>query len=187
VHGIVFTSFRQFVTTRFGREQATRLLAGGPQYRITEAYPDADFLDLFSRVCEATDSDPDTLLHDFGVFAGERTFVLLYPSYFEIAGDARTFLLTVEGRIHELVRATLPDADPPRLHVDPLGEDGVTIVYDSPRRLCILLQGLVEGTARHYGEASEIEELECMRQGAPVCRFAVRLRPARPAPAPAAA
>jgi hypothetical protein len=177
VHGIIFTSFRHFVTNRFGRERATGLWVDEPQYLITEAYPDRVFHDLFAKVCEATGSDPDELLRAFGTFAAERTFVLLYPSYFDLAGDARTFMLTVETRIHELVRATVPDARPPQLHVEPLGEDGVQIVYDSPRRLCVLLDGLIQGTARHFGEDADVSEVACMLRGDPVCEFRVSLKP----------
>jgi predicted hydrocarbon binding protein len=173
----VFTSFRHFVTNRFGREVATRLWVDESQYLITQAYPDSVFTDLFTKVCEDTGSDPDQLLRDFGMFAAERTFVLLYPSYFDLAGDARTFFLTVEQRIHELVRATVNDAQPPRLRVEPLGEDGVRILYDSPRRLCLFLDGLVRGTARHFREEADVVEVQCMRRGAPVCEFHVRLRP----------
>jgi predicted hydrocarbon binding protein len=177
VHGIVFTSFRHFVTNRFGRERATRLWVDEPQYLITQAYADSVFTELFTKVCEDTGSDPDELLRDFGIFAAERTFVLLYPSYFDLAGDARTFLLTVETRIHELVRATVTDSDPPRLRVEPLEEDGVRILYDSPRRLCRFLDGLVRGTARHFEEDADVSEVECMLRGAPSCEFHVRLRP----------
>ena len=101
--------------------------------------------------------------------------MLRYPSYFDAAGNARTFLLTVENRIHELVRATVPDARPPQLHVEPLAEDGVVIRYSSPRRLCVLLDGLVRGTASHFGEDVEIEQIACMHAGAEACVFEVRL------------
>ncbi len=95
---------------------------------------------------------------------------------------AREFLLTVETRIHELVRATIPNARPPQLTVSGHGDDGVTIVYTSPRRLCVLLRGLVQGTARHYGEDAAIEEETCMRRGDDRCRLSVRLTPASEAP-----
>jgi Haem-NO-binding len=102
------------------------------------------------------------------------TFARLYPTFFSIAGSARAFMLTVETRIHDLVRATIPNAGPPQLDVTELGDDGVAIVYTSPRRLCVLLRGLTEGTARHYGERSEIEETSCMLRGDDACRFEVR-------------
>jgi hypothetical protein len=177
VHGIIFTSFRHFATSRFGRQAATRLWADEPQYLITEAYGDETFRRLFAKVAEETGSDPDELLREFGVFAGERTFVLLYPSYFDVAGNARTFLLTVENRIHELVRATVPDARPPQLHVEPLGDDGVQIQYTSPRQLCVLLEGLVRGTANHFEEDADVVERQCMRHGDAACVFDVRLAP----------
>jgi hypothetical protein len=183
MHGIVLTSFRHFVTSRFGRDRAERLWADEPQYLITEAYPDESFTALFTKVCEETESDADELLRSFGAFAAQRTFVLLYPSYFELAGDARTFMLTVENRIHELVRATVPDAQPPRLHVEPLGEDGVRIRYDSQRRLCILLDGLIRGTADHFEERADVNEVACMLRGDPACVFDVRLAPVANAPA----
>ena len=127
---------------------------------------------------EETESDPDELLHDLGVFTAQTTFARLYPAFFSIAGAARPFLLTIEARIHELVRATIPDARPPELRVSELDEAGVRIEYTSPRRLCVLLEGLVQGTAAHYGERADIAQPECMKRGDPACLFDVQLSPA---------
>ena len=82
--------------------------------------------------------------------------------------------MTVETPIHEVVREALPEAQPPKLAVTDLGEKGLEIVYTSPRRVCAMLRGLVEGTGRVYGEALQAEELECMHQGASACRFEIR-------------
>jgi predicted hydrocarbon binding protein len=54
-------------------------------------------------------------------------------------------------------------------------EDRVATVYESPWRLCVLLRGLVEGTARHYGEKAEIVERTCMLLGDDACTFDVTL------------
>jgi hypothetical protein len=133
-------------------------------------------MELIRRSREATGVDPDELLHSFGMFTAQQTFTRLYPAFFAISANTRSFLLTVEARIHELVRATIPNATPPELHVSELGDDGVTISYTSPRRLCVLLRGLAEGTARHYGETATIDETTCMRRGDPECTFEIRLR-----------
>jgi hypothetical protein len=118
------------------------------------------------------------------MFTAQRTFTRLYPAFFAISPNTRAFLLTVEARIHELVRATIPSATPPELHVSELGDDGVTISYTSPRRLCVLLRGLAEGTARHYGETATIDETTCMRRGDPACTFEIRFsREVQPQPA----
>ena len=177
MHGLIFTSFRDYLNEAHGAETAAAIFAGEPIYLLSEAYADERLLALIGRTSEATEQDADTILHDFGVFTARSTFTRLYPAFFTIAGSARSFLLTVEERIHELVRATIPNAGPPKLEVRELDGDGVSIVYASPRRLCVLLRGLTEGTAQHYGEHAEIEETACMLRGDSACTFEVRFRP----------
>lgn len=174
MHGIIFTSFRHFVMSRYGPERAGELWAGEPRHLITQAYPDGDFVRLLGRVAEGVEAERDDLMRDFGRFAGERTFVMLYPSHYEEAGSPRDFLLSVEERIHRLVRATVPEASPPSLDVEPLGRDGVAIRYCSPRRLCPLLEGLILGTAAHYETDASVHQAECMRDGAEACLFEAR-------------
>ena len=180
MHGVIFASYSDYVIARFGAETARAVSAGEPIYLLSEAYDDERLLELLSRTEEATGTPTDSLVRDFGVFTAQTTFARLYPAFFDVAGAARPFLLTIEERIHELVRATIPDARPPELRVSPLADDGVEIQYTSPRRLCSLLAGLVEGTAIHYGEDAAIEQPECMHRGDPACRFEVRFSPALP-------
>lgn len=180
MHGVIFASFGDYLTTRLGRERAGSILEGEPPYLLSESYPDEQLGALVSRAAgEAGVNEPE-LLRDFGVFTAQQTFARLYPAQFAIAGGTRAFLLGVETYIHELVRATMPSARPPRLTVRENGADGVEIDYSSPRRLCHLLAGLTEGTARHYGERAELTETSCMHRGDPACRFEVRITSGSP-------
>jgi hypothetical protein len=179
VHGVIFTSLRDFLAAEHGDDVAEDVFAESPAYLLSDAYPDDQLTALIGRAAEKTGREPDDVVHDFGVFTAETTFARLYPAFFGISPSAREFMLTVETRIHELVRATIPHAGPPRLDVKPLGDDGVTIDYSSPRRLCVLLRGLTEGTALHYGERTTIAETACMHRGDPSCRFDVRFTSAR--------
>jgi hypothetical protein len=178
VHGVVFTSFRDYVTDRHGRETAQQVFANGSTHLLSEAYPDEELLALLGRTADVSGRDLDDIVFDFGVFTAQKTFARLYPAFFAISLSAREFLLTVETRIHELVRATIPNASPPQLHVSEHGEVGVRIVYTSSRQLCVLLRGLVDGTARHYGEQADVVETTCMRRGDEACSFDITLRPA---------
>ena len=117
--------------------------------------------------------DGDETQRGFGAFAAQKTFAGLYPGYYAESGDTCTFLLGIEERIHELVRATIPGATPPKLHVQRLGEHGVLVSYTSRRGLCRLLEGLVHGTAEYYGERIELEELQCMHRGDAGCVYSV--------------
>lgn len=182
MHGVIFTSLRDYLTAEHGAETAHRLFEGEPFYLLSDSYDDERLESLIERAASETGLSVDDLTHAFGVFTAAMTFTRLYPAFFAIAPGAREFLLTVEARIHELVRATIPNARPPQLAVSELGEDGVEIVYTSPRRLCVLLRGLAEGTARAFGERTAIEETTCMRRGDDACRFQIRLSPA-PLPA----
>ena len=177
MHGLIFASLRDYVTTRHAAEATRRIFEGEPDYLLSESYPDHQLDRLLRRTADEVGWDQDIVMYDFGVYAASTTFARLYPSAFYAAENASEFLLTVESRIHELVRATVPNAEPPRLKATRLGDDEVEIEYSSPRRLCTLLRGLAEGTARRFGETTDIEETSCMKRGDEVCRFEVRLRP----------
>jgi hypothetical protein len=179
MHGVIFTSLREYVTAAHGSEFASDIFAGQPVFRPDEAYPDEQLVRLVDRAAQASGRTADAIVHDFGVFTAITTFPRLYPAFYAVAPSARAFLLTVEARIHELVRATIPNAAPPQLAITPLADDSVSIIYASRRGLCVLLRGLVQGTASRYGEQAVLEETTCMRHGRPACRFEVRLRPAR--------
>ena len=174
MHGLIFASFRDYLLTEHGPDVAKSVTVGEPQYTLSEAYPDEQFLALLERACVETELSLDELLYEFGVFTAATTFARLYSVLYKLSPTARDFLLTVETPIHEVVREALPDAVPPKLAVTDLGESGLEIVYSSPRRICAMLRGLVEGTGRVYGETIEVEQLECMHHGAPACRFALR-------------
>jgi hypothetical protein len=173
VHGVIFQSFRDYLVAEHGRIVAQTVVAGEPEYLLSEAYPDAALIRLIRAAAAETAREVDEIVYGLGVFTAETTFARLYPAFFAQTPTPRAFLLTVEEHIHELIRATIPRAGPPRLRISPLGEGGVSIRYSSPRRLCVLLRGLTEGTARHYGQHAELDEPECMLRGDAGCRFEV--------------
>ena len=174
MHGLIFASFRDYLVTEHGVDVAKDVTAGEPQYTLSEAYPDEQFLALLERACARTALSRDELLFEFGAFTAATTFARLYSVLFRASPTARDFLLTVETPIHEVVREALPDARPPELAVTDLGDEGLEIAYSSPRRICAMLRGLAVGTGRVYGEALEVDELECMHHGASACRFRIR-------------
>jgi hypothetical protein len=152
VHGVIFQSFRDYLVAEHGRDVVQTVFAGEPEHLLSEAYPDAALIRLIGAAAAAAERDVDEVVYGLGVFTAETTFSRLYPAFFDQTPTPRAFLLTVEEHIHELIRATIPRAGPPRLAIAALGENGVRIQYSSPRRLCVLLRGLTEGTARHYGQ-----------------------------------
>jgi predicted hydrocarbon binding protein len=184
MHGLIFVSLRDYLSAEHGAATEQEVMAGDPQYFVSEGYLDERFTRILERACRSTGMPPDELLREFGTFTAEKTFARLYPALFALSESARSFLLTVETRIHEVVRVAIPDALPPELDVSERGDDAVSIVYTSRRRLCPMLRGLVEGTARHFGEAVSIEEPRCMLRGDEQCRLEVRFTRATTAASP---
>ena len=174
MHGLIFASFRDYLVTEHGADVAHDVTEGEPQYTLSEAYPDEQFLAVLEHACARTGLSRDQVLFEFGVFTAATTFARRYSLLFKSSTNARDFLLTVETPIHEVVREALPDARPPELAVTDLGDEGLEILYTSPRRICAMLRGLVEGTGHVYDERLEIDEPECMHQGASACRVLVR-------------
>ena len=138
MHGLIFASLRDYTALRLGEERAVELWEDRI-FEMTESYDDQWFVAQLERLVVATGESVDEVLRGFGFFAAQSTFAGLYPAYYEESADTFTFLLGIEEKIHELVRATLPGAFPPRLHVQPLHEVGVLVSYTSERRLCRLL------------------------------------------------
>ena len=154
MHGLILTSLLDFA----GRRESDG-------FRADRAYPDEDFEELVQELAAERGVSRDDLLRRFGRFAATTTFLRLHPEYYAESSGTREFLLDVERRIHELVRATVPDARPPHLRVAPLGAEGVAVTYTSDRRLCAMLEGLVEGVALHYGETFSVTHKQCMLRG----------------------
>ena len=163
MHGVIFTSFRDYLVSAHGNDTATAVFGAEPEYLLSESYPDDGLLRLVELASAHTGLEPDELFFELGVFTAEVTFARLYPAFFDVCPSTRDFLLTVETRIHELVRATIPNAGPPHLDITPLGDKGVSIVYASPRRMCVLLRGLTEGASRPFLAALRKPRSMCAR------------------------
>ena len=172
MHGLIFAGLRDFSIARLGEEGAASVWADRA-FETTEVYEDEWFRAQVARIAAAAGATEEETQRAFGVFAARRTFAGLYPGYYTANTDVFSFLLGIEEKIHELVRATVPGAAPPKLHVQPFRDLGVLVSYTSERGLCPLLEGLVTGTAEHYGDAVAIEQIQCQHHGDTGCVFTV--------------
>lgn len=177
MHGLLLFTFAAFVRARYP-------VAGDvPDYAADLDYPDEAFTSEVDHVASTAGLSRSELLREFGRYTALTTFPRLYPDYYATRDGTRSFLLGVEDQIHEVVRATIRFARPPHVRVVPFGPDGVVISYTSERRLCDLLEGLVQGTAEHYGEQVDVEQMQCMHRGDVGCAFLVSLAASEPAEA----
>jgi hypothetical protein len=163
MHGLIFTGFRAFVASEYPAISSE--VWANQRHLATEAYTDEEFEALIGRTVELSGDPRATVLRRFGIFAGVSTFRLLYPAYYAGHDNTFSFLLDIEQQIHEVVRRTVPEAAPPHLDIRELSGGGVSIAYTSSRELCELLEGLVVGVARFYGDAVLIDQPLCLHRG----------------------
>jgi hypothetical protein len=129
--------------------------------------------------CELTSMPLDTLLWEYG-----RYFMLngltshLCAYILTKVNNGRDLLLTMR-KAHAQMRRMPDGLTPPLFEYQALtaSSHDLSLIYDSPRHLCTLLWGAIEGAAQRYGQRVEVVEVSCMKHDAPVCRFDLRFSP----------
>jgi Haem-NO-binding len=170
VKGVVFNLLEQLVARDFGEDTWDALLdASGVDgvYTSLGSYADEDFVKLVGAASEALAMPADDVVVWFGRNA-LPLFAERYPMLFEPHDSTRSFVLTLNDIIHPEVRKLYPGADVPEFDFDV--REGVLVMgYRSPRKLCSFAEGLLLGTADHFGERLVIEQPVCMKRGDAEC------------------
>jgi len=178
VKGIVFTTLESFLEENFGEDFLDEVLEDST-LKTTEpfvgpgTYPDEDLVELVVNSAARAGIEVPDALRSFGVFMFGK-LAAGFPQFVESQSCPKEFLLSVHDIIHVEVRKLWPDAVTPAFSYIDEGEDRLTIDYDSPRRLCATMSGLLEGVAQHFEVPIAQEETRCTSQGAETCRFELR-------------
>jgi hypothetical protein len=174
--GIVFNLLQEAVTAEHGDDAWDDLLdAAGLQgaYTSLGSYPDAEMVALVTTASAVLGVSAADVLRWFG----RKAMPLLaerYANFFENHRSAKSFVLSVNDIIHPEVRKLYAGAGCPNFVFREHDDGRLVIGYHSPRQLCDLAHGFVEGAADQFAEAVEVEHLACMQHGDPACRLAVR-------------
>ncbi|RYY15188.1 MAG: heme NO-binding protein [Alphaproteobacteria bacterium] len=174
--GVVFNLLEQAVTDAHGDDVWIDLLeeAGvDGAYTSLGSYPDSEIVALVGAAANQLDLGAADVLRWFGR-AAMPMLAERYQPFFAGHVSARSFILSVNDIIHPEVRKLYSGAGCPHFHFGDDSEGRLVIGYQSPRRMCHLAHGFVEGAADRFGEQVSVEHMACMLEGSPVCRLAVR-------------
>ena len=181
MHGLIFAELKKYVVTKFDEKTWDTLLekAGlkGNMYLASSVYADADILALVSTACQMTGLTANAVMEDFGEFIAPD-LVTQYKFLIKPDWTLLDFLSNTEDTIHKVVRFH-SGVTPPRLVVTRVADDKVVISYDSTRRMCALLKGIVKGAAKHYKEEVVVSESRCMLHGDSACVVTVQVAAAK--------
>lgn len=184
MHGLIFVTWEKYLGERYGealltryREEIGETAATSPL--ASRTYSDDVLLAGVTAACKLTGVTLDTILWEYGryfIFNGLTSHLCAY--LLSKVNNGRDLLLMMR-KAHAQMRR-LPDGlTPPLFEYEAISSSPLelSLVYDSPRHLCSLLWGAIEGAAQRYGQRVQVIEVSCMKQGAPVCRFDMRFTP----------
>ncbi|GAC1686584.1 MAG: hypothetical protein PVS3B3_07980 [Ktedonobacteraceae bacterium] len=180
MQGLIFVTWEKYLTERFGtsllttyRAKIGETSANAPL--ASRVYDDAVLLAGVGVASQLTHFSADTLLHEYGRYFIVNGLTSHLCAYLLTQVHSGQELLMVMSDAHAQMRRT-PDALTPPLFeykISSHDPNGFVLVYDSPRKLCSVLLGAIEGAAIRYGEKVKVTELTCMKTGADACRFEV--------------
>jgi hypothetical protein len=184
MHGLIFVTWEKYLAERFDssllnayRKEIGETAATAPL--ASQVYDDATLLAGVGVACQLTHLPVDTLLREYGRFFMINGLTRHLCAYLlNQVHSGRDLLLTMR-QAHEQMSRTPDGLTPPLFGYEALPDNprGLVLTYDSPRKLCAVLLGAIEGAAGRYGERVQIAERSCMKQGADACRFEVVFSP----------
>ena len=178
MHGLIFVTWEKYLTERFGNALLNKYRAAIGETPATSplashVYDDAMLLAGVGEAVRLTCLPADILLREYGRYFMLNGLTSHRCAYLLTQVHSGRELLLVMRDAHAQMRRT-PDAiTPPLFQYEPTSSahNRLTLVYDSPRQLCAVLLGAIEGAAERYGEQVQVIERTCMKQGASACRF----------------
>ncbi len=182
MQGFIHLLLEAYVGERIGPHAVPeiRRLAGVSSPPLaTQFFPDDVTFKLMQAAASLQRIDAGEFLYQFGIyFITAPLMERSYRTFLEGQRSARDFIMQATS-IHRALEVSMPRANLPKLRTIEHNTELLEIVYESHRRFCRFLQGILEGIAIRFHEPLEVHEMECQHRGAPACRLLVRFLPVR--------
>ena len=177
--GMVFNSLNELVEEHHGIGAWNRAIdkidsVVDGAYVSADNYPAEEMQALVMALTEELGAPAEVLLDTFG----QKLFFDLYrayPSLVDCHTELIPFIASVGTVIHEEMKIQYADAEVPTITHEPYDSRTLVFYYDSPRKLCLLAEGLVRGAAQHFDTAIKLEHPACMHRGAARCELHLTL------------
>jgi len=185
MHGLIFVTWEKYIAERFGNQtfQTYRAFIGETTATAplaSRVYSDELFIAGLHILCRLTGINANTLLHEYGRYFIINGLTSHLCAYFLTRVHSGRDLLLIMREGHAQMRRTADGLTPPLFSYETSSAHpkDLVLLYDSPRKLCSVLRGAIEGAGERYGEKVGIIERSCMRYGASICRFEVSFQTA---------
>lgn len=175
--GVVFNILEDMVTEQGGLLMWQKVLdkagvEGG--YTAVSTYSDDELFSVVGAVVEELNVPAEEVISAFGVYMFGQ-LARRYPVFTESCSDFFSFLESIDSVIHLEVKKLMTETNLPSIRCTRESDTQLLMDYRSPRKLCILAEGLIYGAAEHYGCKIKIDHPVCMHKGADHCDLQVSL------------
>ena len=140
----------------------------------TGNYPDADLVKLVHEAVRVLGITIEQAHVAFGKWMFPHLTKLVPTEVIDV-GHPKNFLMQLNA-IHEVeLKKLWPDARPPLFNCEDTGQNTMTFVYDSPRQMFDLVEGVLAGVRDYYKVGMQWKKLVVEgQQGYPVARFDIQ-------------
>jgi hypothetical protein len=180
MHGLIFVTWEKYLSERFGNALLNNYQQSIGETKstaplISHVYSDEVLLAGVGVASQLTQRSPDALLREYGYYFIINSLTSHLCAYLLTKVSTARDLLLMMRTAHNQMHHAQAEIEPPLFRYASISNDpdGLELIYDSPRKLCSVLYGAIEGAAKRFDERVQIVERACMKQGAPACRFEV--------------
>jgi predicted hydrocarbon binding protein len=177
--GIIFTTFNDMIEQQLGIEVWESILDSvQPEsrgiYTSVEDFPDTELFSMITELSSRTGKPATELVAAFGQYLfhilsfKHSVFVENEPNFLE-------FIKIIETVIHKEVKKLYPNPHLPSLDWKQLNDKSLLLFYRSPRKLCHLADGLINGAAEHYQVKIKVDHDPCIHDGSDHCCFKIEV------------
>jgi len=170
MQGTIFVEFLSMVEEKYGLETVDHIIEKSKDNLETEGaytsigtYAHAEILTLLNTLIDISNESAENLLELFGEYLA-NSFRNMHPEFFTNKNFIE-FLQSIDGFIHQQVRAIYPQANPPKILVEKANTKKLDITYSSHRPFASLAIELIKSCAVLYDTKIRISSLTVNEEG----------------------
>lgn len=178
--GIIINLLEKLIIEKFGDEvmeeiyEQAEFSGGAPPFIGPGTYPDSDLFVIVELLSQKTNLPVDDLVYEFGKYVFP-VLAAKYPVFIENVNSSLDFLMTLDN-IHDVeLKKLYEDATPPTFKIEEIDAGSIKLHYFSQRKLCRLLEGLLEGVANYFREKVSYSHQQCMKDGYEECLLDIKI------------
>lgn len=170
--GIVFNILEEMTEEQFGMQMWNEILDEATKstgvFTAGKNYPDDNLFEIIGIASKKLNLPAETIVGAFGEYMFHRLNER-HPVFIEKEPTLKSFLKSIESVIHVEVNKLYQDLNLPSFEYFDNSDDHLIMRYRSPRKLCILAEGLIRGASNHYAQRITLSHSTCMHKGDAYC------------------